>query len=197
MVSHRQIAARMGQGACALALLVAGCAPQYQQRTVYEPPATPEGQQCVAQAQSVFAQCSSEANARFQSCETIQMQAAEPRFRVAQQQYAFDQQIYFQCRNSVLQEIELLNRQREAECRRLAEAGTPCAPGSGFITSNFEIDRRVDTRCREPRQPDLEDFVDLGICGDPMGVCSAQYDSAYQTCGGRVSTVTECVANCE
>lgn len=197
MVSQRPIATRTGRAACALALLAASCAPQYQQRTVYDPPATPEGQQCVSQAQSVFAACSGEANARFQACETIQRQAAEPRFRAAQQQYAFGQQIYFQCRNSVLQEIELLNRQREAECQRLAEAGTPCAPGDGFITSNFEIDRRIDRRCDEPRQPDPEDFVDLGVCGDPMGVCSAQYDAAYQSCGGRVSTVTECVANCE
>ena len=177
-------------------LAVAGCEPQFETRTIYVPPDTPEAEQCLVQARLDRIACLAEARSRFEDCRAVQTREAEPRFRLAQDEFGLDQQIYFQCRNSALQEIALLNDQREAECRRLADGGAPCAPGDGFITGSYEIDRFVDRRCREPDRPVLDDFVDLAVCGTAEGSCGSRFDAAYVDCGGQVRRFQECVANC-
>lgn len=178
-------------------LALAGCEPVFETRTIYVPPETREARQCVVEARSDREACLSEAQARYDDCRAAQLRAAEPGFHWAQEQFAFDRQVYFQCRNSALNEIALLNDQREAECRRLAEGGAPCAPGDGFIADSWAIDRFVDRRCQEPEPPELDDFLDLSRCGAPDGACVPNYNRAYTACGGEVRTIQDCVANCD
>lgn len=198
MASPNRGPTRWGWGAVlAAGLALAACEPRFETRTIYVPPDTPEARQCIVAARTDRQACLTEARARFEDCRRDREWAAEPSFRRAQDGYALDRQIYFHCRNSALNEVALLNEQREAECRRLAEGGTPCARGDGFITGQSEIDHFVNRRCREPDRPVLEDFVDLRGCGSVEGNCISRYDVAYSGCGGEVRRIQECVAFCD
>ena len=198
MISSYPGVTRFGRGAVlAAGLMVAACGPQYETRTIYLPPETPEERQCIVEARADREACLTDARAEFEDCRREQRWAAESRFSRAQDAYLLDQQVYFQCRNSALNEVALLNDQREAECRRLAEGGIVCDRGDGFIIGQSEIDHFVNRRCREPDRPELEDFVNLSACGSVEGNCVFSYDAAYRGCGGEVRRIQECVAFCD
>ena len=181
----------------AAGLAVAACEPQYRTHTIFVPPETPEQRQCIVGARADREDCRAEARADFETCRRDQMWAAESRLHRARDEYLLDQQVYFQCRNSALNEVALLNDQREAECRRLAEGGFVCDRDDGFITGQSEIDHFVSRRCREPDRPELEDFVNLSVCGSVEGDCTLYYEAAYRGCGGEVRRIQECVAFCD
>ena len=154
-----------------LALLA--CGPDYRTTADYTPPSTPEGAQCVAAAGEELRRCTSRGRIAFDQCRRRAEQAAIPRYQAALSAYNLSYlNSLFLCRNLALRQVDAMNLH----------------PGG--------VQQWVDRRCREPRAPDLEDFVDLSPCGHPVAQCATDYDIAFQVCGGTITRSTRCISNC-
>ena len=173
---------------------LAGCAtPQYATHTHFLPPATPAGQQCVAQCSVALTACQSRCSAARTACVAGIEPAVKQAFEAALQRYEGARQQY----ESDRQQYDLNQNLRFG-----MGFGRPVfVPGYGWVFSPGYFDRRWDDNPpTPPPAPSLAEERARLIherCDSAPCPCQADYEQCYQGCGGQVQKTVVCVAHCD
>lgn len=172
---------------------LAGCAsPQYATHTAYIPPATPVGQQCLAQCSTALSACQNQCAATRSACVANIGPAAQHAFELALQRYEGARQQY---------EIDLQQYTLNQNLRFGFGYGQPVfVPGYGWMFSPGYMGRRWDdSPPSPPHAPSLAEERARMIherCDSAPCSCQADYEQCYSGCGGQVQKSVVCIANC-
>lgn len=91
-----------------------------------------------------------------------------------------------QCENSKMQCRQLVQLRHDS-CRQQAETAYYLCEAS----RRYRIDSKGKQKCIE------NCYCSRESCSEDYEPCDSQYRSCYQTCGGKVTSRTYCVSNCE
>ncbi len=181
------------------------CSPKYEVKTIYKLPETEDGKKCISQCQIQYEFCKKECNQNYQKCLNSALKRAKEIYKEAEKDYQIkfkkyyrEYSLYTEAYRSWLNKYERTKSDFEYYSRKCSIDKKWCDEKNYYSRLLSELYSHKPKEPFKPQEPSFEKILQVqqSKCDKECG-CKNEYDTCFQSCGGKIEYKKICVENCK
>ncbi|NPA53318.1 MAG: hypothetical protein GXO21_01470 [Aquificae bacterium] len=188
-----------------LFFLLFSCSPKYEIKTIYKPPPTKKGKECIKICEKNFVECRNQCKKSHEKCLNEALKRAEDIYKKQLEDFKKEYEIFLKEYDRYLKEFSLwqetyirLKEEYEFYKRRCFVDKKWCDEMEYYKDLIRRWEYKKPERPVKPQKPSYQDILkQQQLLCDKDCQCKEIYDICFQNCGGRIEIKKICIENCK